>query len=78
MFGLLLGLPTLRLRADYFAIITIAAAEILRFLIRSHLRPTSPGGLFGIQRFADSRDLNPYPDAWGISWRFNHSASLWC
>ena len=28
--GLLLGLPTLRLRADYFAITTIAFSEILR------------------------------------------------
>ncbi len=30
LFGLLLGLPTLRLRADYLAIVTIGAAEILR------------------------------------------------
>ena len=29
-FGLLVGLPSLRLRADYFAIATIAAAEIVR------------------------------------------------
>jgi len=30
-FGLLIGLPALRLRADYFAITTIAAAEAIRF-----------------------------------------------
>jgi branched-chain amino acid transport system permease protein len=30
VFGLLVGLPSLRLRADYFAIATIAAAEIVR------------------------------------------------
>jgi branched-chain amino acid transport system permease protein len=30
LFGLLIGLPSLRLRADYFAIATIAAAEIVR------------------------------------------------
>src|SRR4051794_1573328 len=30
LLGLLLGLPTLRLRADYLAIVTISAAEILR------------------------------------------------
>jgi len=30
--GLLLGLPTLRLRADYFAIVTIAFSEILRYV----------------------------------------------
>ena len=28
--GLILGVPTLRLRADYLAIVTIAAAEIIR------------------------------------------------
>src|SRR3954452_7240612 len=33
--ALLLGLPTLRLRADYLAIVTIAAAEGLRLLFRS-------------------------------------------
>jgi ABC-type branched-subunit amino acid transport system permease subunit len=30
--GLLLGLPTLRLRADYFAIVTIAFSEIVRYV----------------------------------------------
>ena len=30
--GLLLGLPTLRLRADYFAILTIAFSEIVRYV----------------------------------------------
>src|SRR3954452_13730308 len=33
--ALLLGLPTLRLRADYLAIVTIAAAEALRLVFRS-------------------------------------------
>ena len=33
--ALLLGIPTLRLRADYLAIVTIAAAEGLRLLFRS-------------------------------------------
>ena len=41
--ALLLGIPTLRLRADYLAIVTIAAAEIVRLIVRSvtlrgHLR----------------------------------------
>jgi len=30
--GLVLGLPTLRLRADYFAIVTIAFSEIIRYV----------------------------------------------
>ena len=35
LLGLLLGLPTLRLRADYLAITTIAAAEAIRLIVRS-------------------------------------------
>jgi branched-chain amino acid transport system permease protein len=34
-FGLLIGLPALRLRADYLAIATIAAAEIVRLFARN-------------------------------------------
>ena len=44
--GLLLGLPTLRLRADYFAITTIAAGEILRIAILNERDTTGgPQGL---------------------------------
>ncbi len=44
--GLLLGLPTLRLRADYFAITTIAAGEILRFILQNEDSTTGgPQGL---------------------------------
>jgi branched-chain amino acid transport system permease protein len=32
LFGLLVGLPSLRLRADYFAIATIAASEVVRLV----------------------------------------------
>jgi ABC-type branched-subunit amino acid transport system permease subunit len=39
--GLTLGLPTLRLRADYFAIVTIAFSEIVRFVA------TNEGSLTG-------------------------------
>ena len=47
-FGLLVGLPSLRLRADYFAIATIAAAEIVR-LTAQNARDLTGGnqGLFG-------------------------------
>jgi branched-chain amino acid transport system permease protein len=34
--GMILGIPTLRLRADYFAITTIAAGEILRIVIQNN------------------------------------------
>ena len=50
--GLLLGVPTLRLRADYLAITTIAAAEVLRLFIRSRVSASVTGGVLGIQGFA--------------------------
>jgi neutral amino acid transport system permease protein len=60
--GLLLGVPTLRLRADYLAIVTIAAAEILRYVARSHALQPLTKGVFGIQQFANSfYDVNPIP-----------------
>jgi branched-chain amino acid transport system permease protein len=44
--GLLLGVPTLRLRADYFAITTIAAGEILRLILLNEAETTGgPQGL---------------------------------
>jgi branched-chain amino acid transport system permease protein len=52
--ALLLGLPTLRLRTDYLAITTIAAAEGLRLLFRSSLLEPLTAGVFGIQQFADA------------------------
>ena len=38
--GVLLGLPTLRLRADYFAIVTIAFSEIVRYVATNEDRLT--------------------------------------
>lgn len=70
--GLLLGLPTLRLRADYLAITTIAAAEVLRLIVRSSWAEPLTNGVFGIQGFADAFfDLGPFPggETYGIgSW----------
>ena len=61
-FALALGIPTLRLRSDYFAITTIAAAEILRILIRSTSATDLTGGPFGLNGVADAfYDLNPFP-----------------
>jgi len=56
--GLLMGVPTLRLRADYLAIVTIAAAEILRLIVRSVKFRTLFGGTDGINEFSTAfRDL---------------------
>jgi branched-chain amino acid transport system permease protein len=60
--GLIFGLPTLRLRADYLAIVTIATAEIIRFLARSVALREVTGGSYGLTQFArDFYALNPLP-----------------
>ncbi|WP_062354786.1 branched-chain amino acid ABC transporter permease [Herbidospora yilanensis] len=60
--ALLLGIPTLRLRADYLAIVTIAAAEIVRLVVRSVALSDTFGGTDGLQAFSGAfYDLNPYP-----------------
>ncbi len=61
VFALLLGIPTLRLRADYLAIVTIAAAEIIRLTARSVTLRDIFGGSDGLNRFAnDFYALNPF------------------
>ncbi|HEX5365728.1 MAG TPA: branched-chain amino acid ABC transporter permease [Acidimicrobiales bacterium] len=61
LLGLLLGVPTLRLRADYLAIATIAAGEILRFVFRAAEFRDVTGGSNGINGFAgDFFDVNPF------------------
>lgn len=48
-FGLLLGLPTLRLRGDYLAIVTLAFGEIMRITLNNWETLTNgPGGIPGI------------------------------
>lgn len=62
IFSLLVALPTVRLRADYLAMTTIAAAEILRLVLRSSWAEPITGGVYGLQRFADEfYALNPFP-----------------
>jgi branched-chain amino acid transport system permease protein len=62
LLALLLGIPTLRLRADYLAIVTIAAAEIVRLIARSVTFEETLGGSDGRQAFAgDFYAINPYP-----------------
>src|SRR5690606_10159564 len=48
LFALLLGMPTLRLRGDYLAIVTYAAAEIVRLVGRSTSLTWLTGGNAGI------------------------------
>ncbi|HSK91749.1 MAG TPA: branched-chain amino acid ABC transporter permease [Euzebyales bacterium] len=66
--ALALGAPTLRLRADYLAIVTIVASEILRFMFRSVALREYTGGSFGLTGFArEFYALNPFtPGSYGI------------
>ena len=79
IFALLLGVPTLRLRADYLAIVTIAAAESLRLILRSTTFTPIFGGSSGINNFAGAfYDVNPFsPGRYGFGpLRFRHT-EIW-
>ena len=61
--ALILGVPTLRLRADYLAIVTIAAAEILRLIFSTSFKDYFHAR-DGVSAFtAGFRELNPYPES---------------
>jgi branched-chain amino acid transport system permease protein len=61
IFALLLGVPTLRLRADYLAIVTIAAAEIVRLMARSTALRGVTRGAEGLNEFIGPfREYNPF------------------
>ncbi|GAA1012428.1 branched-chain amino acid ABC transporter permease [Acrocarpospora pleiomorpha] len=62
IFAFLLGVPTLKLRADYLAIVTIAAAEIIRLIFRSVAFKDVFGGSDGRRAFSSTfYDMNPFP-----------------
>jgi branched-chain amino acid transport system permease protein len=59
--ALLLGVPTLRLRADYLAIVTIAAAEAIRQILASVALTKYFNGYNGLSGFSDDfYALNPF------------------
>lgn len=79
LFALILGIPTLRLRADYLAIATIAAGEIIRLLFTTQLFDqwtNSADGLAGYH--TGFRAANPFPPGtYGFGpWIFNEN-ELW-
>ncbi|MEX2626371.1 MAG: branched-chain amino acid ABC transporter permease [Ilumatobacteraceae bacterium] len=77
--AVVLGIPTLRLRAEYLAIVTISAAEILRIVVRSQSFEGLTGGPQGIGGFAGAfYDLNPIPDGtFGLAGIEFSSRRLW-
>ena len=56
LFGVLLGAPTLKLRGDYLAIVTLGFGEIVRIFLNNLSRPVNitngPQGITGIDPFA--------------------------
>ncbi|MBB6121376.1 branched-chain amino acid ABC transporter permease [Nocardiopsis algeriensis] len=77
--ALLLGIPTLRLREDYLAITTIAAAEVIRLVYRSGFAEPLTGGVYGLQNLAgDFRALNPIPPGtYGVGMLSYNASHLW-
>jgi branched-chain amino acid transport system permease protein len=56
LFGIMLGAPTLKLRGDYLAIVTLGFGEIIRIFLNNLSRPVNitngPQGIAGIDPFA--------------------------
>lgn len=73
VFAVLLGIPTLRLRADYLAIVTIAASEILRYTAGSNTLLPWMGGQDGLIHFQGTfQSLSPFQSTVSIgitSWQ---------
>lgn len=61
-FGVLIGLPSLRLRADYFAIVTLAMAEVVR-LVAQNARDLT-GGNKGLYCEFQGVNQTCFDDAW--------------
>lgn len=78
-FALVMGIPTLRLRGDYLAIVTIAAAEVLRLLFLTSTWRTYTGsadGLFNYQTgFRGANNPIP-PGRYGFG-PWTYSANQW-
>ncbi|RXZ87621.1 branched-chain amino acid ABC transporter permease [Agromyces atrinae] len=62
IFALILGIPTLRLRADYLAIVTIAAAEVLRLIFTTNTFAPVTGSANGLSEYQTGiLAFNPFP-----------------
>jgi neutral amino acid transport system permease protein len=78
IFALILGIPTLRLRADYLAIVTIAAAEILRLIFTTNTFDALTGSASGLQGYKGGfAELNPIPEGTYGFGPFTYNAYDW-
>jgi branched-chain amino acid transport system permease protein len=76
VFALILGIPTLRLRGDYLAIVTIAAAEVVRLLFLTSAFDDVTGSADGLSGYhASFRASNPIPPGtYGFGpWTYNET-----
>ncbi|GAA1743663.1 branched-chain amino acid ABC transporter permease [Microbacterium paludicola] len=76
IFALILGIPTLRLRGDYLAIATIAAAEVLRLFFLTTAFDSVTGSADGLAGYhASFREMNPIPEGtYGFGpWTYNET-----
>jgi branched-chain amino acid transport system permease protein len=62
LLGLVLGVPALRLRADYLAIATVAGGEMVRYLAMNF--PGLTGGPLGSIGLLGPGDIATYNDGW--------------
>ena len=63
LFALVLGIPTLRLRADYLAIVTIATSEVFRYFMTTIGFASVTGGSNGLSQFGkEFWAMNPIPE----------------
>ncbi|MEM9564350.1 MAG: branched-chain amino acid ABC transporter permease [Actinomycetota bacterium] len=71
LLALALGIPTLRLRADYLAITTIAASETIRLFVRWRGNRERTGGAEGLNDFADPFfELNVFDRPGNVPYEF--------
>ena len=78
IFALILGIPTLRLRADYLAIVTIAAVEILRLIFTTNTFGALTGSASGLQGYKGGfAALNPIPPGTYGFGPFTYNAFDW-
>ena len=79
LFALILGIPTLRLRADYLAIVTIAAAEIVRYIVTTNGLTEVTGSANGLADFENGFfGLNPLsPGTYNVGPIAMNERDLW-
>jgi branched-chain amino acid transport system permease protein len=73
LFGVLLGAPTLKLRGDYLAIVTLGFGEIIRIFLNNLSRPVNiTNGPIGISRIdpftLDGFSFGSYETILGLQW----------